>query len=52
MAKPQKEGQRRKILNREFGEAEVMAKYWQSKTGITAIELIAEATEIIQTSGI
>ncbi len=43
---------KRKILNREFGEAEVMAKYWQSKTGITAIELIAEATEIIQRSGI
>lgn len=43
---------KRKILNREFGEAEIMAKYWQSKTGVTAIELIAEATEMIQVSGI
>lgn len=43
---------KRKILNREYGEAETMAKYWQSKTGITAIELIAEASEIIQRTGI
>jgi len=43
---------KRKILNKEYGEAEMMAKYWQGKTGINAIELIAEATEIIQRSGI
>jgi len=43
---------KRKILNREYGEAEVAAKYWQSQTGITAIELIAEASEIIQRTGI
>jgi len=43
---------KRKILNREYGEAEVAAKYWQSQTGITAIELITEASEILQKSGI
>jgi len=43
---------KRKILDREYGEAEVMAKYWQGMTGITAIELIAEASEIIQRTGI
>jgi len=43
---------KRKILNKEFGEAETMAKYWQSKTGITAVELITEASEIIQRTGI
>lgn len=42
----------RKILNKEFGEAERMSKIWQRLTGISAIELLIEAKKNIERKGI
>ncbi len=51
--KPQAlEAIKRKILNKEFEGAEEIAKTWQRMTGISAIELIGEATQQIRKSGI
>ncbi len=51
--KPQAlEAIRRKILDKDFEAAEEMAKTWQRMTGISAIELISEATQQIRKSGI
>ena len=41
-----------RILQKDFGEVERLSKMWQGMTGIPAIELIAEASERIQRSGI
>lgn len=43
---------KRKILHKEYDEAENMAKFWSKKTGIPAIELIAEATSKVEESGV
>ena len=55
--KSQKKGQaieiiKGKILNKDFEEAERIARTWQRMTGIPAIELIAEANTWISNSGI
>ncbi len=42
----------RKILEKDFEAAEEMAKTWQRMTGISAIELISEATQQIKRTGI
>ncbi len=43
---------KRKLLEKDFESVERIAKVWQRMTGIPAIELIAEATQQIQRSGI
>lgn len=40
------------ILNKNFEDTERIARVWQGMTGVPAIELIAEASEQIQRSGI
>ena len=54
--KSQKKGQaveilKRKILNRDFEDAERLSKAWQRMTGIPAVELLSEASESIHNSG-
>jgi len=43
---------KKKILNKDFNEAEIIARTWQKITGIPAIELIIEAQELIEKSGV
>jgi len=43
---------KRHILNKEFEDTERLARVWQGMTGIPAIELIAEASEGLQRSGV
>lgn len=55
--KSQRKGQaidilKRRILNKEFEEAERVSRVWQRMTGIPAIELLAEANESIRRSGV
>lgn len=40
------------LINNEITEAERMAKFWQTQTGTSAIELIIEARDNIQEKGI
>ena len=43
---------KRKILDKDFESAEEVAKVWQRMTGVSAIELITEASKQIKKSGI
>lgn len=42
----------RLILHKNFEDAERVSRVWQGMTGIPAIELIADATEMNQKSGV
>ena len=42
----------RRILDREFEEAENVARIWQRMTGVPAMELLLEAKQKVEKSGI